>query len=108
MIVWAGIGSWLILAFIAMLFLCNVDIFLHYNKTSFDLLNWWLPCLLSSVIAWLLADYTARMDKNPNPETMLGRMFISFGKNHHVYWIPLRYWAFIFLGLGLTHFFVNR
>lgn len=104
-LIWAGIGSWLILFFAGALLLCNLSIFLNYNGGKFLLINWWLPALMSAIAAWLLANYAEKMNKEASVYTLWGRFFLNQGKRHHIFWIPLRYWSFIFLGIALWRYF---
>ena len=100
-VVYAGAGMFLILFFLAALVLGNLEIFLHYTGARFAEINWWLPCALSVVPSWLLADSADRMNREASAETYMGRVFLYLGRQHHIFWIPLRWWAFLFLGIAV-------
>jgi hypothetical protein len=93
----------LILAFIAALWLFNIPIFLDYDASKFARIAWWPPCFVSAVAAWYLADFCDRMRDAPDSSTTLGRMFLRFGTKHSVFWVPVRVWTFVFVGLGAWH-----
>ncbi len=104
-IVWSGAGGVLMLIFCISDFVCNFSLFLDYSADKFDLLNWWQPCLLSAIAAWLLADYAQKLRSNDG----LGHWFIrgalgTGAKKDTLYWIPVRTWSFILLGIAVWQY----
>jgi hypothetical protein len=103
-VVWSGAGGALLFIFCISDIICNFSLFLDYSKDKFDLLNWWLPCLISAIAAWLLADYAQRLRTNDALGNQIVRSLLGTGAKDSLYWIPVRTWSFIFLAIAVWQF----
>lgn len=101
MIVWSGSGSLIVLSLILLSFIFNADIYLHYSASRFDELNWWLPLLLNAPITWYWNSFCEQMKTDRSDNIWLSNLFDRWGKKHTLFFIDIKYWAWIFLGLGL-------
>lgn len=100
-VVWSGAGGALLFIFCIADVICNFSLFLNYSKDKFDLLNWWLPCLISAIAAWLLADYAHKLRTNDALGNRFVRSILGTGARDSLYWIPVRAWSFIFLAIAV-------
>ncbi len=98
-LVYSGTGMFLILFFATVVLLVNLPLYINYIPKSFELINWQIPGALSAVAAWVIAEYSEKMNREATEDTYMGRVFLYLGKKHHVFWIPVRYWTFIFIAL---------
>lgn len=100
-VVWNGVGMNTALAYLLFLMLINAPIFLHYNVSLMNKINWWLPALITAVFnVWLVA-FVKRKRLEATPQNYWGRYFSFVGNRDCLFWIPLRYWTAILLALGL-------
>ncbi len=103
-VVWSGAGGALLFIFCIADIICNFNLFLNYSSDKFDLLNWWLPCLLSAISAWFLAEYAKRLRANEALGNRAIRAILGTGASDSLYWIPLRTWSLIFLAIAVWQF----
>jgi len=55
-VAWHGVGMHTALVYLLLLMLINAPIFLHYNVSLINKINWWLPALLTAAFsAWLVS-----------------------------------------------------
>lgn len=100
-VAWHGVGMHTALVYLVLLMLVNASIFLHYDASLFNKVNYWLPTLLTAVFnAWLVR-FVKRKRLEASLENCWGRYFSFVGNRDCLFWIPLRYWTVILLALGL-------
>jgi hypothetical protein len=95
MIIWSGFG------FLPVLFLIvfGFGIFAGFGKSAGDMaliLTLFLTGLASGALGWWLRKRPARIviDKKTGKE-------IALRQSHSLFFVPVFYWGFIFIGLGL-------
>ena len=103
-IVYSGAGRLLLFISCILLFACNLELVLNYSKDKFDQINFWLPCLLSSIAAWLLADYAKKLRTNSKLGNVYIRAMMATRESDSMYWIPVKAWAAIFLAISVWQF----
>lgn len=108
MIVWRGAGAVFLLVFIAAHFLFNWPLMQHYQPAQFGLLKWWPSLFVAAAAAWLIADYSARQVEETSAGKPAGRFLKTFGTEHSVFFIPLRYWSGVCIVLGAWQLYVAR
>ena len=101
-IVYSGAGGLLLLISCMLICACNLELVLNNGK--FEQINFWLPCLLISISAWLLADYAKKLRTNDKLGNVYIRAMMGTGEPDSMYWIPVRVWASIFLAISVWQF----
>jgi hypothetical protein len=101
MVVWSGGGALIGLSLILLSFIFNMDSYLHDGSSSATKLNWWLPLLLNAPVTWYWSSFCEKMNTYQGDNAWLSNLFDSWGRKHTLFWIDIKYWAWIFLGLGL-------
>jgi uncharacterized membrane-anchored protein len=103
-VVWSGAGGALLFIFCISDLVCNFSLFLDYSADKFALINWWQPCLISAIAAWLLADYAQKLRANDGAGNPFIRGVLGTGAKDTLYWIPVQTWSFILLGIAVWQF----
>ena len=99
-VAWHGAGMNTALAYLITLMGVNARIFLHYDTTLFHEINWWAPAILTAVFNEWLVRFLRRKNDEAVPGSYWYRYLDFIGRTHKLFWIPLRWWTFIFSGLG--------
>lgn len=103
-IVYSGAGRLLIFISCISLIACNLELFIQDGKDAFDQINFWLPCLVNAIAAWLLADYAKKLRTNPKLGNVSIRAIMGTEESDSVYWIPVKAWTWIFLAISVWQF----
>ncbi len=103
-IVYSGAGRLLLFISCISLLACNLELALSGRENTFGQINFWLPCLLSSITAWLLADYAKKLRTNNKLGNVYIRAMMGTGESDSMYWIPVKAWASIFLAISVWQF----
>jgi hypothetical protein len=99
-IVWRGGGAIIFVSLVFLSFGFNLE-HIHYSSNDFDKINWWLPLLTNALFTFYWSSFCERMNRGQTENVWLSNLFESWGKKHTLYWIDIKYWGWIFLGLGL-------
>ena len=98
-IIWSGSGIVVVLVFGLTSIIINVC--LSFYDWAHFVPNFYAPQLLTSVFLYWWNLLCERMITYRGKRTWLSDLFDEWGHKHSLYYIDLKMWTWIFLGLGL-------
>jgi hypothetical protein len=104
-LVWKGSSLIIVLSLILLSFAFNAEIYLNYDSSRFDDINWSTPFIMNSIFTFWWSYVCWKFAKLPDNNTWLKNLFISWGNTHSLFFVDIKIWGFVFLAAGLYIFF---
>jgi hypothetical protein len=110
MIIWTGGGFLVAVIGIGCLVFTNLAVNAAMKDDQFYQQHGWpklLACLVAALIVWPVGRVLNRKGMRELLDTETGERFaVQTGGGHTLFFIPMEYWAVIFVGLGVVFLFM--